>query len=113
MKKLYDLHMLEGRKFLEQLNEFNLLFSQLVSQGLNLDDEVKAVLLLCSLSSSWDMFCTAINTSALGGTLDYNDVVSSLLSEEIHRKSHDAMKSSADANLAVVKKIHSCHRSQY
>ena len=53
------------------------------------DDEVKAIFLLCSLPASWDTFCTAISNSVPDGKLTFNDVVGSLLAEEIRRKSMD------------------------
>ncbi|KAH7283219.1 hypothetical protein KP509_35G066300 [Ceratopteris richardii] len=48
---------------------------------------MKAVLLLCTLPSSWDTFCIAISNSAPGGKLVYDDICGALLSEEICRKS--------------------------
>ena len=67
------------------LNEFNSLFSQSTSKGLNLDDEMKAIFLLCALQISWDTFCIAISYFVLGITLILNDVMSAMLMEEIHR----------------------------
>ena len=92
MKKLYELRMKEGGSVSAHLNEFNILFAQLTSQGLVFDGEVQSIFLLCSLPSSWDTFCTAISNSAPGGTLVFNDVVGSLLTEEIRRKSLEPTK---------------------
>ncbi|MCO5600506.1 hypothetical protein L7F22_054619 [Adiantum nelumboides] len=62
MKKLMKLCMKEGSTVFGHLNEFNSLFSQLTSQGFSeFDEELKSILLLCSLPSSWDIFCTAIS----------------------------------------------------
>ena len=58
------------------LNEFNSLFSQLTLKGLNLDDEIKTIFLLCSLPSSWDIFCIAIGNFMPRRTLIFNDVMS-------------------------------------
>ncbi|MCO5597333.1 hypothetical protein L7F22_051409 [Adiantum nelumboides] len=88
MKKLMKLCMKEGSTISGHLNEFNSLFSQLTSQGFSeFDDELKSIFLLCSLPSSWDIFCTSISNSAPNGKLVFNDVTNALLTEEIRRKS--------------------------
>ena len=87
MKKLFRLQMQENSAITNHLNEFNLLFSQLTSKGLNLDDEMKTIFLLCSLPSSWDTFCTAISNSAPGGKLVFSEVSAAMLTEEIRRQS--------------------------
>ncbi|MCO5605902.1 hypothetical protein L7F22_060088 [Adiantum nelumboides] len=83
MKKLMRMNLKEGSSVCLHLNEFNNIFSQLTSKGLNFDDEMKAIFLLCSLPSSWDTFNTAICNSAPGGTLVFSDVTSTLFIEEI------------------------------
>ncbi|MCO5598415.1 hypothetical protein L7F22_052510 [Adiantum nelumboides] len=52
MKKLMRMNMKEGNSVSSHLNEFNNVFSQLTSKGLNIDDEMKAIFLLCSLPLS-------------------------------------------------------------
>ncbi|MCO5569739.1 hypothetical protein L7F22_023454 [Adiantum nelumboides] len=84
MKKLMKLSMKEGSIVARHLNEFNSLFSQLTSQGFSeFDDELESIFLLCSLPSSWDIFCTAISNSAPNGKLVFNDVTNALLTEDI------------------------------
>ena len=95
MKRLFNLHMKESTIVFVHLNEFNNLFSQLVAQNLNFGDEVKAIFLLCFLPSPWDTFCTAISNSVPGGVLRFDDVTSSILSEEIRQKSMDSKSGSA------------------
>ncbi|MCO5553808.1 hypothetical protein L7F22_007334 [Adiantum nelumboides] len=90
MKKLMCLSMKEGSSVSSHLNEFNALYSQLTSKGLNFDDEIKAIFLLCSLPASWDTFSTAISNSTHGGKLAFGDVTSALLIEEIQRQSLDS-----------------------
>ncbi|MCO5606514.1 hypothetical protein L7F22_060702 [Adiantum nelumboides] len=90
MKTLMRMNMKEGSSVSLHLNEFNNVFSQLTSKGLNFDDEMKAIFLLCSLPSSWDTFNTAISNSTPGGTLMFSDVTSALVTEEIRRQSLDA-----------------------
>ncbi|MCO5571218.1 hypothetical protein L7F22_024954 [Adiantum nelumboides] len=83
MKKLMCLSMKEGSSVNSHLNEFNALYLQLTSKGLNFDDEMKSIFLLCSLPASWDTFNTAISNSTHGGKLAFGDVTSALLTEEI------------------------------
>ncbi|MCO5593863.1 hypothetical protein L7F22_047881 [Adiantum nelumboides] len=92
MKKLFDLCMKEGGTVSGHLNEFNIIFSQLTLQGLNFDEEIKCIFLLCNLPLSWDKFCTAISNSAPNINLMYNDVVGSLVMKEIRRKSLEPAK---------------------
>ncbi|MCO5548377.1 hypothetical protein L7F22_001834 [Adiantum nelumboides] len=88
MKKLMHLSMKEGSSVSSHLNEFNALYSQLTSKGLNFDDEMKAIFLLCSLPASWDTFNKAISNSTHGGKLAFG--TSALLTEEIRRQSLDS-----------------------
>ncbi|MCO5563775.1 hypothetical protein L7F22_017423 [Adiantum nelumboides] len=90
MKKLMHLSMKEGSSVSSHLNEFNALYSQLTSKGLNFDDEMKAIFLLCSLPASWDTFNTTISNSTHGGKLAFGDVTSALLTEEIRCQSLDS-----------------------
>ncbi|MCO5572963.1 hypothetical protein L7F22_026725 [Adiantum nelumboides] len=83
MKKLMRLSMKEGSSVSSHLNEFIALYLQRTSNGLNFDDEMKAIFLLCSLPASWDTFNTAISNSTHGGKLAFSDVTSALLTEEI------------------------------
>ncbi|MCO5589433.1 hypothetical protein L7F22_043400 [Adiantum nelumboides] len=89
MKKLMRLSMKEGSSVSSHLNEFNALYSQLTSKGLNFDDDMKAIFLLCSLPASWDTFKSAISNSTHGGKLAFGDVTSALLIEEIRCQSLD------------------------
>ncbi|MCO5571526.1 hypothetical protein L7F22_025269 [Adiantum nelumboides] len=83
MKKLMKLRVKEGGTIFGHLNEFNSLFSQLTSQGFDFDYKLKSLFLLCSLSNSWDIFCTTISNSAPNGKLMFNDVTNALLIKEI------------------------------
>ena len=73
--------------------EFNSVFSQVINQGLKLDDELKATLILCSLPESWDTFRTS--TSNSNAILLFADVESALLQEEMNRKNNAVGKSNA------------------
>jgi len=81
--------MVEGGSILEHLNEFNTITNQLDSMKLKFDDELKVLLLLCSLVHSWNsLVMTVSNDSSNGNKLIFDDVVSTLLNEDIRRKYH-------------------------
>jgi hypothetical protein len=48
MKCLFNMNMSEGGSVVDHLNEFNMVTSQLSSVGVNFDDEVRDILILCS-----------------------------------------------------------------
>ena len=52
MKKLYNLKMKEGAFILEHLNEFNVITSELASIKITLDDEIRAIMFMCSMPDS-------------------------------------------------------------
>jgi hypothetical protein len=81
-KKLYHLRMEDGDSVTEHLNAFNTLVSQLGSVNIMIAEEDKCITLLCSLPDSWDNLVVAIG-STTQSTLKYEDVVASLLSEEM------------------------------
>jgi hypothetical protein len=81
-KKLYHLRMEDGDSVTEHLNAFNTLVSQLVSVNITIAEEDKCITLLCSFPDSWDNLVVAIG-STTQSALKYEDVVSSLLSEEM------------------------------
>ena len=82
MKKLYNLKMKEGASVAEHLNEFNIITSQLSSIKIVLDDEIRAILLMCSMPDSWENLVVAMSTSAPARTLKFDDVSNSLMNEE-------------------------------
>jgi hypothetical protein len=92
-KKLYNLRMRDGDSVAEHLNAFNTVVSQLVSVDIKISDEDKCISLLCSLPDLWDSLVVAIgsNTTAL----KFEEVVSSLLSEEMRRKNMEGHSTDA------------------
>ena len=55
---------------------------------MNFDDEVRALLILCSLLEDWNSLVMAVSNSVpSSSTLKFDDVVSVILSEEMRRKS--------------------------
>ena len=80
--------MLEGGSVANHLNEFNKLTSQLSSLKVNFDDEVRALLILCSLPESWNRLVMVVSNSVPSSNiLKFDDVVGVILSEEMQRKS--------------------------
>jgi hypothetical protein len=78
----------DGDSVTEHLNAFNTLVSQLVSVNITIAEEDKCITLLCSFPDSWYNMAVAIG-STTQSTLKYEDVVASLLFEEMRRKSMD------------------------
>ena len=79
--------MKEGTKITNHLNTFNTLLVELDSIEVKFDSEDKAVTLLCSLPESWDHFVTSIILSS-SETLEFDDVVVAMLSEETRKRSN-------------------------
>ena len=63
---------------------------------MNFDDEVRALLILCSLPESWDGLVMAVSNSVFGSsTLKFDDVIGVILSEEMRWKSTGETSSNA------------------
>ena len=75
----------DGASATDHLNIFNTLVSQLIFVDIEMEEEDKCITLLCSLPKSWDNLVVAIGTSTKL-TLKFEDIVASLLSEEMRRK---------------------------
>jgi len=65
MKCLFNIKMSEGGFVADHLNDFNTVTSQLSYVGVNFDDEVRALLFLCSLSESWNGYLWPLVTLSL------------------------------------------------
>ena len=56
--------------------------------GINFDEEIRALLILCSLPKSWNALVMAVSNSiSRSNTLKFDDVIGFILSEETCRKS--------------------------
>ena len=79
------MRMKEGTKIADHLNVFNTLICQLSSMDVKIDDEDKAVNLLCTLPESSVQVVSSISLSTTD-TLEFDNVVGALLSEELRKK---------------------------
>ena len=70
----------------DHLNVFNTLVSQLIFVDIKMEEEYKCNSLLCYLQNSCDNLVVAIGSSKKS-TLKFEDIVSSLVSEEMRIKS--------------------------
>ena len=52
MNHLFNMKMVKGGSVGDHLNEFNTITNQLSSVGVNFDEEIRALLILCSLHES-------------------------------------------------------------
>ena len=79
--------MSQGGFVVDHLNEFNTITSQLSFVKVNFDDEVRDLILLCSLLERWNGLVMDVSKFVLGSnTLKFDDVVGVILSEEMRRK---------------------------
>jgi hypothetical protein len=69
---------------IEHLNAFNTVVNRLLFVDIKISDEDKCISLLCSLPDLWDGLVVVRGSNTTN--LSFNDVVSSLLLEEIRQK---------------------------
>jgi hypothetical protein len=99
--KLYLLRMSDDSSMTEHLNVFNNVLSQLSSMDINITNDEKCISLLCSLPDSWDNLVMAIGSNIT--TLVLEDLVASLLLEEMRRKNIEG--STKDAPVVIGRPI--------
>ena len=85
MKKLFNLKMSEGGSMVEHLNSFNTIVNQLVSVGIKFDDEICALILLASLSNSWEPIRATITNSIGNAKLKFI-YVRNTIAEKVRNK---------------------------
>eukprot|EP00253_Pinus_taeda_P022692 PITA_22692 len=86
-KKMYNLRMKDGDSMTKHLNAFNTVVSQLSSVDIKILDEDKCISMLCSVPDSWDSLVIAIGSNAIA--LQFDEIVSALLTEEMRWKNMD------------------------
>ena len=95
MKRLFNMHMVDGSSVAEHLNSFNTVTNQLSSVDIKFDDEIRALLLLSSLPDSWNGLVTAVSNSSGNAKLVFDDIVGLILNEEVRKKSSGESSTSA------------------
>jgi hypothetical protein len=84
MKILFNMKMSEGGSVADHLNKFNTLTNQLCSVKVDFDDEVRALLILCSFPESWNGLVMAVSNSvSCSNNLKFDDVFGVIISEEM------------------------------
>ena len=84
MKHLFSMKMCEGLSIVNHLNEFNTVTIQFSSIKNSFDEEVRALLLLCSLPKSWNSLVMVLSNSiSSSNTLKFDKVVGFILSEDM------------------------------
>jgi hypothetical protein len=84
MKRLFNMKMSEGGFVVDHLNEFNTTTNQLSYVKVDFDDELRFLLILCSLPERWNGLVMDVSNSVSGSnTLKIVDVVGVILSEEM------------------------------
>eukprot|EP00253_Pinus_taeda_P021420 PITA_21420 len=92
-KKLYNLRMNDGDSVTEHPNAFNTVVSRLISVDTKISDEDKCINLLCSLPNLWDSLVIKIGRNETA--LQFDEIVSSLLMEEMRRNNMESQNGDA------------------
>jgi len=85
-QKLYGLKMQEGSDLVAHLNVFNQLVVDLAHREVTVDDEDKAIILLCSLPPSYEHVVTTLTYGK--ETIKIEDITAALLAREQRRKNN-------------------------
>ena len=97
IKKLFNLKMTENASIAQHLNKFNTITNQLLSVEIDFDDEIRALIVLASLSNIWEAMRMVVNNSIGKEKLKYNDIRDLILVEEICRRDADETSRSGSA----------------
>ena len=80
MKHLFNMNILEGGSIADHLNEFDTLTSQLSFVKVNFDDEVRDLLILCSLPEIWNEYVMDVsNIVSSSNNVKFDDIVSVII----------------------------------
>ncbi|WJX48823.1 hypothetical protein P8452_35337 [Trifolium repens] len=86
-KQLMSLKYSDGSPMTDHLNTFQGILNQLSEMKLTFDDEIQGLWLLGTLPNSWETFRTSLSNSAPNGIISMDLAKSSVLNEELRRKS--------------------------
>ncbi|GFZ18499.1 hypothetical protein Acr_27g0002380 [Actinidia rufa] len=98
-KQPHALHMMEGANFMEHLNEFKRLLIELEVIGVKVEEENKAVIMLVSLSPTYEHLSTTLMYRK--DTLRIDETVATLLSHKSMRKKETENYSKERAMIAA------------
>ena len=87
IKQLLGLKYQNGKAMTDHLNTFQGIINQLAGMKIKFDTEVQGLMLLGTLPDSWETFRMSLSNSAPDGMLEMDVVKSSVLNEEMRRKS--------------------------
>eukprot|EP00253_Pinus_taeda_P004778 PITA_04778 len=90
---MYNLRMKDGDSVIEHLNAPNTVVSQLAFVDIKILDEDNCISLLCSLPDSWDSLVITIGSNP--NALQFDEIVSSLLMEEMRQKNMESQNGDA------------------
>ena len=85
-QKFYRLKMQEGSDLVEHMNAFNQLVTDLARLRVKIDDEDRAILLLCSLTPSYEHLLTTLTYGK--ETVKLEDITAALLSYDMRKKNN-------------------------
>ena len=91
-QKLYGLKMQEGSDLAEHINVFNQLIADLGKVEVKIDEEDRAIILLCSLSGSYEHLVTTLTYGKEDVKVD--EIITALLGHEQRRKNNLSKDSS-------------------
>jgi hypothetical protein len=96
-QKLFGLKMQEGSDLAEHINVFNQLVADLMKVDVKINDEDKAIILLCSLPRSYEHLVTTLTYGK--EDIKVEDIVAALLAHDQRRKNNATEESFGDAYL--------------
>ena len=87
IKQMMALKYRDNTPMTDHLNTFQGIINQLAAMGIRFDEEVQGLWLLGTLPDSWETFRTSLSNSAPNGVITMDMAKSSVLNEEMRRKS--------------------------
>ena len=94
IKQLMTLRYRDGTQITDHLNTFQGIINQLAGMGIKFDDEVQGLCLLGTLPDSWETFRMSLSNSASDGVINMDLAKTSVLNEEMRRKSQGSSSQS-------------------
>ena len=93
IKQMLSLKYHDGSRMTDHLNNFQGIMNQLSAMGIKFDEEIQGLLLLGSIPDSQETFRTSLSNSAPNGVISMDSAKSSVLNEEMRRKTQGSSSS--------------------